>query len=625
MSTAQQVDPKSSGSSGIQADDALSSAQILRRVQSELAKPSEDAVEVAVTLFDRLRSVPSGSLDRDALDAHLCLAQLLYIAGRPELGLDPAAAASQAAVLQGDRTRQRKAFTFEGILLADCGNIALALERYAAALEIAQALEERSSLVALRINIGAALIYAALYSEAIENLEQALALSEGFPELAGPRETAMQNIALACIHTEDLARGLKAAKASVNSGAPLVSPTDCFMRVMSERNYVRLLLEVENLEKARERCELAKALALRAGTERAQLQAALSEGLYEVHAGLVDLGLSRLRKVLDRSRSNPQALRDTLIVMVRAHEVAGRPDEALQFLEELKSHTQAIQARNALLHHRIHVKRLELDPELSVDPAHGFFRRHERLIEGQQAQQKLLKAQIEQLERLAVTAELRDDSTGEHSYRVGRLAALLAREAGLDEQTCFTIDLAARLHDIGKIGIPDGILLKPGHLNAAEREIMETHTTVGAELLAKSDIPHMQVAEDIARHHHEWWAGGGYPAGISGETIPIAARVTALADVFDALTHKRPYKEPWPVARALDEIQRLRGSQFDPKLTDIFIALIHRLQREVGDLDEFLGAAARESSFNQARNRIAETLRRHPARRGYDRSLDPRL
>jgi putative two-component system response regulator len=214
------------------------------------------------------------------------------------------------------------------------------------------------------------------------------------------------------------------------------------------------------------------------------------------------------------------------------------------------------------------------------------------------------------LERLAVTAELRDDSTGEHSYRVGKLAALLAQEFGCDDGTCYMVELAARLHDIGKIGVPDAILLKPDKLNEAERQIMRTHTTVGAELLSKSNIPHMQMAEEIARFHHEWWDGTGYPGNLSGSAIPLAARITALADVFDALTHKRPYKIAWPINAALDEITRLRGLQFDPQLTDLFVVLVERLRENHIDVDSFLGQAALESPFLQARTRIWNALHR---------------
>ena len=118
----------------------------------------------------------------------------------------------------------------------------------------------------------------------------------------------------------------------------------------------------------------------------------------------------------------------------------------------------------------------------------------------------------------------------------------------------------------------------------------------------------MQTAEEIARFHHEWWDGTGYPTGLAGDRIPIAARITALADVFDALTHKRPYKEPWPLDSTLTEIMALSGRQFDPKLTDLFLGLVGRLRREHADLDAFLGEAANASPFLQARAKIKETL-----------------
>jgi putative two-component system response regulator len=192
---------------------------------------------------------------------------------------------------------------------------------------------------------------------------------------------------------------------------------------------------------------------------------------------------------------------------------------------------------------------------------------------------------------------------------VGRLASILAREIGLEDDVCFLIDLAARLHDIGKLVVPDAILLKPGKLTPGEREIMQTHTTAGAEILAQTNVPQMHVAQEIALHHHERWDGTGYPMRLRGTAIPIAARVTALADVFDALTHVRPYKQAWPIKDALAEIASLRGQQFDPELTDVFLALVPRLQREVGDLDAFLAVEAKNSPFIQARRQIAAALK----------------
>jgi putative two-component system response regulator len=182
-------------------------------------------------------------------------------------------------------------------------------------------------------------------------------------------------------------------------------------------------------------------------------------------------------------------------------------------------------------------------------------------------------AQRETLERLARTAEYRDDTTGRHVVRVGRVAAQLGRELGLDEDTVRLLRMAAPLHDLGKIGIADAILLAPRKLEPAEFEEMKLHTTIGSRILAGSSSGLLQLAEGIALTHHERWDGRGYH-GLAGDDIPLASRIVALADVFDALTHERPYKEAWPVERAVTEIHDCRGTHFDPALVDAFERLV---------------------------------------------------
>jgi putative two-component system response regulator len=588
-----------------------------RVLASELARPNAQTPLLFANVHAALKRLPHSVATKSRVKALLSVAQFLYVSGQPFAGLEPAADAVASARELRDQAELRKALSYHGIILADTGNLPSAIESYAEALEIAQATGDVFGEGNIWNNLGAALIYAAQYAEAIHCFERVIQLAETDARLSNVRLLAYSNIALACLHLEDFAKGLRSAKAAIDAASEPKSPAELLSRVLSESYYTRLLLEVDSLERAKERCELAKRYAKEAKSERAELIAALSEGLYEVHAGMIDVGLSRLTQALERARILKSALRDALAAMVKAHEVAGKPDLALVYLRELMLHIKKAQQDNALRHHQLHIEKLERQQQAAAS-ADVVMERREQQLRGQfaeqVAQQELMKSRIEMLERLAVTAELRDDSTGEHSYRVGKLAALLAAEFGCDDQTCFMIDLAARLHDIGKIGIPDGILLKPDRLTDAERQIMQTHTTVGAELLAQSNIPHMQMAEEIARFHHEWWDGSGYPFGIGGSAIPIAPRITALADVFDALTHKRPYKEPWPVARALEEIAYLKGHQFDPQLTDLFLALIPRLQREQGDLDEFLGRSARQSPFIQAREKIAATLRQFSGR-----------
>jgi putative two-component system response regulator len=184
-------------------------------------------------------------------------------------------------------------------------------------------------------------------------------------------------------------------------------------------------------------------------------------------------------------------------------------------------------------------------------------------------------AELEAAQRLALACEFRDDDTNQHAQRVGRTAGLLACELGLPRDEVELIRHAAPLHDIGKIGIADSILLKPGRLRADELAVMQTHTWIGSQILADSRSRLLQVGEQIARTHHERWDGRGYPVGLAGEDIPIAGRITAVADVFDALNFSRPYKEAWPLDAALAEMELSAGRQLDPEIVAVLRTLDH--------------------------------------------------
>jgi len=186
----------------------------------------------------------------------------------------------------------------------------------------------------------------------------------------------------------------------------------------------------------------------------------------------------------------------------------------------------------------------------------------------------LYESQIEIIERLAMAGERRDDDTGEHTRRVAELSGAIAAEMGLPAQTVHLLKLTARLHDLGKIGVPDSILLKPGRLTREEVNEMQLHCVTGAKILSHGRTPLLQMSERVARSHHERYDGTGYPDGLAGEEIPIEARIVAVADVFDALTHTRPYKAAWEVADAIAEIRAQNGRHFDPKVVEAFLAVI---------------------------------------------------
>jgi len=184
------------------------------------------------------------------------------------------------------------------------------------------------------------------------------------------------------------------------------------------------------------------------------------------------------------------------------------------------------------------------------------------------------------LHRLARAAEYRDDVTGRHADRVGFMAGEIARELGLAPTEVDLIRKTAPLHDIGKIGVPDAVLRKPGRLTHAEYELMKSHTSIGAQILGGSRHRILQVAAEIAGAHHELWDGGGYPSGLAGEAIPLAARIVAVADTFDTIAHGRPYKDALAPERAAEEVVRCAGSHFDPAVVEAFEAVIGRMHSD---------------------------------------------
>jgi HD-GYP domain-containing protein (c-di-GMP phosphodiesterase class II) len=221
---------------------------------------------------------------------------------------------------------------------------------------------------------------------------------------------------------------------------------------------------------------------------------------------------------------------------------------------------------------------------------------------------QLRRSRAETLHKLALVAVYRDDDTFQHTERVGASAAALATKLGLPASLIRVIRQAAPLHDVGKLGIPDQILLKPKPLTRAEFDTIEQHTVLGAGLLAGSGSAILQLGEQIALTHHERWDGHGYPAGLAGEAIPIAGRIVAIVDSFDAMAYDRPYRAASSVKHTLDEIERCSGSQFDPQIVKAFLEL-HRPDTSVQHDTHPAGAKNPASPRTQTRHPINYTER----------------
>ena len=266
---------------------------------------------------------------------------------------------------------------------------------------------------------------------------------------------------------------------------------------------------------------------------------------------------------------------------------AGFPDTAVLLLTASTDTKTAIQSLTSGAYGYL-VKPVERE-ELLFQVRRGLERRR-LVIENREYTQKLESrvrkqtesirhAHEETIHRLLNAAMLRDEETGAHIRRTGLYSELFAEVLGWPAEEIDNIRLAAPMHDVGKIGVPDAILRKPGKLTDAEFDVMKTHTLIGAEILSGSDWPVLKLAHEIALYHHERWDGTGYPNRVRGETIPLSARILALVDVYDALTHDRVYRAAMPEEEAIDVMIKGRGSHFDPFLFGIFLTLVPELRR----------------------------------------------
>lgn len=248
-----------------------------------------------------------------------------------------------------------------------------------------------------------------------------------------------------------------------------------------------------------------------------------------------------------------------------ASDFVGKPFDHVEVLTRIGNLLQI-----KLLHNQLQENNLQLEQKI------------------QERTKEIKNLQMELIDRLMRATEFRDEMTGNHILRIGRYTYILARKLGVDEEESVQMSTASKMHDLGKVGIPDNILLKKEKLSYEEMELMKSHSAKGEQILAGSKYRLLQVAAQIAQTHHEKWDGSGYPQGLKGNEIPLAGRIVALTDVFDALITARPYKKGWPLDEVLRYIREQRGLHFDPMVVDAFF-----------DSIEYIKAIAKNSSMEE--------------------------
>ena len=549
----------------------------------------------------------------ELFECSLMLGQTYRDLGHSKLAAEQFASALCIARKLGDLQAEIDALNLFASVLYAQGEYALALKNLEDARALARGLELYYREAKLLNNLGNLCIMLGDYPRALDALKDAYNL---FKEVAPGTQGELSNIANLGYLYQSMGDPTEAKKFFLEALETSRTAKDALMEAVSLNNLANLHLDLGELSDARDLFENALTLTQSLGAKQYELDNLDGLGQVFVALGSHEKAIDVHSKVLTSARElgYREGEVDALLNLGRDYLATGRLEKALNVLHEgltlatdverqrsvfeahellskvyerrgdlaqaFHHYRQFHQAEKAIFNQENEKKTRQLTVQFDVERARHeaeAYRlrtevaqqaRHEAEAQVRARTRELEESQLEVVTRLAVAAEYRDDVTGEHTRRVGRNAAALAYALGWLEEEVQLIYSAARLHDVGKIGISDTVLLKPGKLTEEEFHHIRTHTTIGARILSSGRSKLLQMAEEIALCHHERWDGTGYPLGIGGTDIPQSARIVAVADVLDALTHARPYKEAWSLEDALAEIELQSGRHFDPEVVE---------------------------------------------------------
>lgn len=592
-----------------------------RLISDDSDQAASDVMHVLAASMQRVRegSVPRATVDQLAAilslavgtqtanaRAHALLDCCVYYfqLAQSVKAIPLAERARELAEQLGDKPFLRRCANMLGMFYRETMNFEAALIRFDEALLLARQLKDQLLECAVQSNIVATFGDMGLYRDSIRLAEQVLSRVPG--EHAHTPLLRLQCVTNNLISTFNL-RDSEGAYRYMMLGESIVDryAIDPANAALFELYRAMLLIRDKKVFLAYQYVEQARATPT-TPHPRVETLLSMAMGMCEVGLGRVDVGMTRLRKLYEKTKVSKIYHDDVLRALIEASERAGNNAQALTYTEELIEYATVV--KKAKFIEQLNapgVRAIQHPCLVSEELTHA---------EDEAARRRLRNfrerhtEQFETAQNWAILAGLVDDQTGERCFRIGRLAGLLARELGCGETFATQIECAARLHDIGNIGISHAILLKPGRFTPQELAIVRTHTAIGADLLQGSADPILSFAREIARHHHEWWNGDGYPDGLQKDSIPLGARIVALADVYDALTHRRAYGRACTHQEAIEEMGRLSAMQFDPKLLSQFIRVAGL--REVagrsfgGDVRD----AMREASLHVAHCKLAVAI-----------------
>jgi len=626
-----------------QSDDVLASAAMsaLRmQLSRAISLPQEAGEPTVAHISGLLRNLTDVRCQSEKIAALLECCQYYGGLGNPYAGVEIGRHLIEVCQASGDLATSRRVHNMLGVLFTDAADFRQAMFHLETALTLATKLNQPLLGAAALANLSSTLREMGLYQDALHIIEHVMRL-EGDGQIA--RMLRFQCAAEGLFSAYRL-RDHERALFFMRVGTELAGTPNLGIRnlIAFESSRILYLIETNDVETAEMLVESAARRLPIAGNPIAEVVMRLSGALCDwasAHPDRVAAARRSLRELHAHTLQSERFLHDDVLrALVKVYGNAHNPADVqtgVAYAKELVEYTTSV--KRAKFYRQMAERGVEFDPHgkpgdagvfdpfaqvrLSVDergPCVGAtIERNEELsaihedlarLRTDAVRQHIRTDAYDTAENWALTAEFFDDHTGQHCFRVGRLAGMLAQEIGLDRIECVRIEHAARLHDIGKVGVNEVILMKPGPLDPTELAAMRAHTTVGAYLLEGAQDPTLQLATLVAKHHHEWWNGTGYPTGTSGRAIPLVARIVALADVYDALTSERPYKSAWPHAMAVREIRVLAGVQFDPDLVEPFMRVLERYVPALAAGQVVTAEELDSNSLMHSRKRLMETI-----------------
>jgi putative two-component system response regulator len=588
---------RSTGTEVLSTETALTTLTAMVRAERTF---DSDVVERIEELF---RALPDEHASVDLVQGLLNVQLLWYQELLFRRGVPAGLKAVRWSRQLGDRALLAKALTYRAALAAENLDLSLAFEASIEALQIGKEIGDAFRIATCYCNLGSLMRTLGRNQAAMACVEAGLEWCKD-PDTAYEKVRAVAMTTLSELH---LSQGnWLAALNSARAAQGFFDQVDGDMThcACAIRNEVSAHLHLLNFESAVNAIERLKKRNKQYPSAAAESYLRQAEAIYESFVGNTARAVKTLREFGKSPPMRDGALRE----LVDIYERAGEPDKALEVTRELIEHLRST---------RWEVTEADLDQIDISSLADEDSDVRELIARSARFEVEALKvsdrsqAKLAYLFELGVSAELREEDgthAGEHIYRVGRLCAALAIEAGCGEELCWLAEIAGRAHDVGKTSLPSHTILKTDPLTDGEREILRAHAEDGAALVAQLAEPRLVQVVAAVRHHHENWDGSGYPNRLSGEQIPLLARIVAICDSFDAMTHSRPFRSARSITGGLQEIERCAGTQFDPSLAGLFVNLVWRLQREHEDLDEYLGEPGRRTRWAKSHPELMRLL-----------------